>query len=244
MLIQPAAKCREGCQTSSPGTNGLGWKSIKCMHITWWNWFSTHACTHACTHTQARTHTHTHARTHTHTHTHAHTHAHTHQNALQFFTFAPIVDPKGTADNNNCCKTDFPNTLFILPCSERRKRKKDKENPAMQEHKMSKTMFYMLPLTTYVVFLRKKSLKHRIIKGLVHFHNKNPLIVYPCHPRCSCLSFFSQSKRKGGFWGKHSRIVIHIVDFNGDQCVEGLSYRFSAASNAVTWSQPRNKGLF
>ncbi len=58
---------------------------------------------------------------------------------------------------NNCCKTDFPNTLFILLCSERKKIKKDKENPATQEHKMSKTMCYMLSLTTYVVFLRTQN---------------------------------------------------------------------------------------
>ncbi len=34
------------------------------------------------------------------------------------------------------------------------------------------------------------------LKGLVHFQNKKILIIYspPCHPRCSCLSFFSQKK--------------------------------------------------
>ncbi len=34
------------------------------------------------------------------------------------------------------------------------------------------------------------------IKGLVHFQNKNFLIIYspPCHPRCSCFSFFSRKE--------------------------------------------------
>lgn len=42
MLIQPAAKCRDGfCQTSSLGTNSLGLKSIKYMRITLCNRFST-----------------------------------------------------------------------------------------------------------------------------------------------------------------------------------------------------------
>lgn len=42
MLIQPAAKCRDGfCQTSSLGTNSLGLKSIKYMRITFCNRFST-----------------------------------------------------------------------------------------------------------------------------------------------------------------------------------------------------------
>lgn len=42
MLIQPAAKCRDGfCHTSSLGTNSLGLKSIKYMHITLCNRFST-----------------------------------------------------------------------------------------------------------------------------------------------------------------------------------------------------------
>ncbi len=32
--------------------------------------------------------------------------------------------------------------------------------------------------------------------GLAHFQNKNLLITYspPCHPRCSCLSFFSRKE--------------------------------------------------
>ncbi len=43
----------------------------------------------------------------------------------------------------------------------------------------------------------------------------------------------------------HSRIFLHIMDFNGSQWVEGLNCRFSAASKGSTRSrsQPRNKGL-
>ncbi len=35
-------------------------------------------------------------------------------------------------------------------------------------------------------------------KGLVHFQNKYFMIIYSpqCHPRCSCLSFFSQIEIK------------------------------------------------
>ncbi len=62
---------------------------------------------------------------------------------------------------------------------------------------------------------------HYFIKGEVHFQNENCLIYSPpCDPRCSCLSFFSR-KQNEGFWGKHSRIFPHIVDFNGGQRVEG-----------------------
>ncbi len=52
-----------------------------------------------------------------------------------------------------------------------------------------------------------------IINGLVHFQNKNVLIIYSpqYHPKCACLSLFS---RKEIFWGKHYRHFLHIVDLN------------------------------
>jgi len=81
-------------------------------------------------------------------------------------------------------------------------------------------------------------------KGLVLFRIKNFLIIYspPCHPRYLCLSFFSRKEIKI-FAGKHSRIFLHIVDFNGFQQVVGPNCCFSAASKGSTQSQPRNKGL-
>ncbi len=38
-------------------------------------------------------------------------------------------------------------------------------------------------------------------------------------------------------------ILRYIVDYNGDQWVEGSNCSFSAASKSSTRSQPRNKGL-
>ncbi len=38
-------------------------------------------------------------------------------------------------------------------------------------------------------------------------------LLTPCHPRCSCLSFFSWKEIV--FWGKHSKIFLHIIDLNG-----------------------------
>ncbi len=36
-----------------------------------------------------------------------------------------------------------------------------------------------------------------------------------------------------GFWEKHSRIFLHIVDFNGDHRVEGPNFKFHAASKGL-----------
>ncbi len=41
---------------------------------------------------------------------------------------------------------------------------------------------------------------------------------------------YLQSKRNQGFWWIHSRIFLHIVNFNGLQMVEGQNNSFSAAS--------------
>ncbi len=42
------------------------------------------------------------------------------------------------------------------------------------------------------------------------------------------MSFFLQSQRNEVFWGKHSRIFIHIVDFNGSQWLESPKCSFNA----------------
>ncbi len=57
------------------------------------------------------------------------------------------------------------------------------------------------------------------------------------------MYFFLQSKINKSFWLKHSRIFIHIVNFNGLQTVEGQNYSFSAASKGYKWYQTMNKCL-
>ncbi len=42
--------------------------------------------------------------------------------------------------------------------------------------------------------------------------------------------FLSSVKKKLRFWGKYSRIFLHIVDFNGSQQVEGPNCSFNATS--------------
>ncbi len=66
-----------------------------------------------------------------------------------------------------------------------------------------------------------------LVKGLVHFKNKHILIIYwlLCHPRCSCLYFFSE-KECGDQW------------INGDQQFEGSNCSFNAASKDSTQFQP------
>jgi len=41
-------------------------------------------------------------------------------------------------------------------------------------------------------------LKKKKVRVVVHFSKKHLLIIYspPCHPRCPCLSFFSQKEIK------------------------------------------------
>ncbi len=60
------------------------------------------------------------------------------------------------------------------------------------------------------------------LKGFVHFQNENVLIIY--------IPFFvflcSVKKINASFWGKHARIFLHIVDFNGHQWVEGPNCSF------------------
>ncbi len=83
------------------------------------------------------------------------------------------------------------------------------------------------------------------LKGFIHFQNNIFLIIYSPPPPMSSKMFMSvyfQSKRKG-FWGKHSRIFLHIVDFNGNQQAEDPHCSLNGASKGSTWSQPRNKGL-
>jgi len=55
------------------------------------------------------------------------------------------------------------------------------------------------------------------------------------------MSSFLQSKRN--FWWKHSRIFLHIMDFNGVQTVQGSNESFSAASKGFKRHQTMNKGL-
>ncbi len=60
----------------------------------------------------------------------------------------------------------------------------------------------------------------------------------PCHPRCSCLSFFR--KKKKVFWGKHFRIFLNIVDLNSGQWVEGSNCHFNALQKAL---HDRSQGI-
>ncbi len=57
------------------------------------------------------------------------------------------------------------------------------------------------------------------------------------------MYFFLQVKRNEGFWWKHSKICIHIVNFNGLQTVEGQNDSFSAASKDYKRYLTMNKGL-
>ncbi len=57
------------------------------------------------------------------------------------------------------------------------------------------------------------------------------------------MYFFLQLIRNEGFWWKHSRICIHIVNFNGLQTVEVQNDSFSAASNGHKRYQTMKKGL-
>ncbi len=52
----------------------------------------------------------------------------------------------------------------------------------------------------------KSNFQRYVLKGVVGVQNEN-LVLYLCHPRC-------QSQRNEGSQGKHSRIFLHIVDFN------------------------------
>ncbi len=74
------------------------------------------------------------------------------------------------------------------------------------------------------------------VKGLVHFQNKNVLIIYstPFHPRCSGLSFFSHEEITF-FWGKYSRIFLHIVDFNGLKVQIAVLMQFQRALHNPSW---------
>ncbi len=53
------------------------------------------------------------------------------------------------------------------------------------------------------------------------------------------MSFFRQSKGNKGVWGKHSRFFFHIVDFSGDQSVEGPNCSFFAASKGALYYPSR-----
>ncbi len=67
------------------------------------------------------------------------------------------------------------------------------------------------------------------LKAVVHFQNEH--FSPPCHPRCSCLSFFS--RKESTFFEEKT---LHIVDFNG------LKVQI-AASKCFIRSQTRNKSL-
>jgi len=61
------------------------------------------------------------------------------------------------------------------------------------------------------------------------------------------ISFLLQSKRKWGFWGKHSRIVLE--DFNGVQQVEGPNCSLKGwhdPSRGIRYNRPfsKNKNVF
>jgi len=83
-----------------------------------------------------------------------------------------------------------------------------------------------------------ESILNAAFKGVVHFKKKKKhvLIIYtpPCHPRCPCLSFFSRKEIKD---------FLHIMDFNGNQTVQGPNVSFSAASRGFKPHQTMNKGL-
>jgi len=63
--------------------------------------------------------------------------------------------------------------------------------------------------------------KQLFTKGVVHFQIKSLLIIYSpkCHPRCPCLSFLSRKETFG--------IFVHIMDFSGNQTVQGPKDSFS-----------------
>jgi len=100
------------------------------------------------------------------------------------------------------------------------------------------------PLTWILWTLQRVLIWQIWLKGIVHFKKKLLLIIYspPCHPRCPCV-FFLQTKRNEGFWWKHSGIFLHIMDFNGNQPVQGPNESFSAASKGFKQHQMMNKGL-
>ncbi len=59
--------------------------------------------------------------------------------------------------------------------------------------------FSLIAESVKAMFVEKNKNKIKsMIKGLVHFQNKNFLIIYspPYHPTCSCLSFFSRKEIK------------------------------------------------
>jgi len=59
----------------------------------------------------------------------------------------------------------------------------------------------------------KSEILTETFKGVVHFKKKLLRIIYspPCHPRCPCLSFFSQKKLR--FLMKTFQDFLHIMDF-------------------------------
>ncbi len=75
----------------------------------------------------------------------------------------------------------------------------------IQTYLSSNTVFHLLYSMEVVIIGHRACLalnsylgKMPVFKGLVHFQNKKFLIIYspPCHPRCSCLSFFSRKEIK------------------------------------------------
>ncbi len=66
------------------------------------------------------------------------------------------------------------------------------------QYSMEVVIFGYILLWTLTLEVHFPLLKMPVFKGLVHFQNKKILIIYspPCHPRCSCLSFFSRKEIK------------------------------------------------
>jgi len=78
------------------------------------------------------------------------------------------------------------------------------------------------------------------LKGVVHFTHFN--LLTPMSFKMS-ISFFLQSKRNEGFWWKKFQDFLHIMNFIGNQTIQGPNDSFSAASKGFKRFQMMNKGL-